>query len=79
MLPKGIQVIHGHFTRGEVVRLVTGQGLEIARGVSRYASEALQGIQGQHSAEIQRRLGYTYGPVVIHRDDMIFCEPRSLC
>jgi glutamate 5-kinase len=79
LLPKGIQAIHGHFTRDEVVRLVTEQSLEIARGVSRYASEALRGIQEQHSAEIQRSLGYTYGPVVIHRDDMIFCEPRSLC
>lgn len=30
-------------------------------------------IAGHHSQHISDILGYEYGPVVIHRDDMILC------
>ena len=43
-----------------------------AHGVSRYNSDALRRIAGQHTRkEIDAILGYEYGPVAVHRDDMI--------
>jgi glutamate 5-kinase len=71
--------VSGHFSRGEVVRLSSFQGDDLARGASRYSSDALRCIQSHHLDQIQRLLGYTYGPVAIHRDDMIFCDPRISC
>ncbi|MGE9716632.1 glutamate 5-kinase, partial [Escherichia coli] len=36
-----------------------------------YNSDALRLIAGHHSQEISQILGYEYGSVAVHRDDMI--------
>ncbi len=71
LLPKGIKTITGNFSRGEVIRIRSLEGRDIAHGVSRYNSDALRRIAGQHSQQIDAILGYEYGPVAVHRDDMI--------
>lgn len=76
LLPAGIVAVHGTFERGDTVPVVVqGDGeiarREVARGIVRYASEDLQRIVGCHSDEIQAVLGYTYGNVAIHRNDLI--------
>ncbi len=71
LLPKGIRSVAGDFSRGVVVRIRGLDGKDIAHGVSRYNSDALRMIAGQHSQQIGDILGYEYGPVAIHRDDMI--------
>ena len=71
LLPKGIIRVSGTFSRGEVVRILSPSGTEIARGMARYNSDALALIAGKHSTEIQSLLGYAYGPVAVHRDDLI--------
>ncbi len=71
LLPKGMVGVEGDFSRGTVVRIRSQAGRDIAHGVSRYNSDALRMIVGQHSQQISQILGYEYGPVVIHRDDMI--------
>lgn len=71
LLPKGICEIQGNFSRGEVIRIRSLQGRDIAHGVSRYNSDAMRLIAGQHSQKISDILGYEYGPVAVHRDDMI--------
>ncbi|ELI8305751.1 glutamate 5-kinase, partial [Yersinia enterocolitica] len=43
----------------------------LAHGVSRYNSDALRMLAGHHSQQISEILGYEYGPVAVHRDDMI--------
>lgn len=68
LLPKGIKT--GNFSRGEVIRICT-EGRDIAHGVCRYNSDALRRIAGHHSQQIDAILGYEYGPVAVHRDDMI--------
>lgn len=73
LLPKGILAVEGDFSRGIVVRIRSTDGRDIAHGVSRYNSDALRMIAGHHSQDISDILGYEYGPVVIHRDDMILC------
>jgi glutamate 5-kinase len=71
LLPKGITAINGNFSRGEVIAICDPTGNDIAHGVSRYNSDALRMIAGKHSQEISEILGYEYGAVAVHRDDMI--------
>lgn len=71
LLPAGIVRIEGRFSRGEVVKIRTLQGNDIAIGVARYNSDALELIKGKQSAEIATLIGYEYGSVAIHRDDMV--------
>ena len=71
LLPAGIVEVNGRFSRGEVVRIRTRAGKDIALGMPRYNSDALARIQGKHSQDIERILGYEYGAVAVHRDDMI--------
>lgn len=71
LLPKGIRSITGNFSRGEVIRIRSLEGRDIAHGVSRYNSDAMRMIAGHHSQQISNILGYEYGPVAVHRDDMI--------
>lgn len=71
LLPKGICQVKGDFSRGEVIRICNLAGRDLAHGVSRYSSDAMRMIAGHHSQEINEMLGYEYGPVAVHRDDMI--------
>ncbi|HCC12969.1 MAG TPA: glutamate 5-kinase, partial [Atlantibacter hermannii] len=71
LLPKGIKTVTGNFSRGEVIRIRNQEGRDIAHGVSRYNSDALRRIAGHHSQQIDAILGYEYGPVAVHRDDLI--------
>lgn len=71
LLPKGIIKVAQTFSRGEVVDICDKSGKSIARGVSRYNSDALQQIAGHHSLEISQIIGYEYGSVAVHRNDMI--------
>lgn len=71
LLPKGVLRVEGSFSRGQVIRILGPGNEDIAHGVSRYNSEALRRIAGRHSAEIEGILGYVYGPVAVHRDDLI--------
>ena len=70
-LPAGIVNVEGRFSRGEVVKIRTQSGKDIALGMPRYNSDALQLIKGRKSADIENVLGYEYGAVAMHRDDMI--------
>lgn len=71
LLPAGIVQVSGHFGRGESVSIIDGEGRELARGIVRYSSEDLARIKGLHSDEIHNTLGYAYGPVAVHRNDLI--------
>ncbi|MGP1939371.1 MAG: glutamate 5-kinase [Arsenophonus sp. ET-DL9-MAG3] len=71
LLPKGIMRINGNFSRGDVVSILDLSGEDLAHGVTHYNSDALRLISKCHSREINQILGYEYGSVAIHRDDMI--------
>lgn len=76
LLPAGIVAVEGQFDRGDTVSIVEQDGEnalngEIARGVVRYTSEELAQIKGHHSDTIADVLGYTYGAVAVHRNDLI--------
>lgn len=71
LLAKGILEVRGEFERGEVARLYDTKGAQLARGISRYSSADIQKVAGKHSNEIYQLLGYEYGSVIIHRDDLV--------
>jgi glutamate 5-kinase len=71
LLPTGVREVRGDFSRGEVIRIRNLTGRDLAHGVTRYNSDAMRRIAGHHSQEIDAILGYEYGPVAVHRDDMI--------
>lgn len=71
LLPVGIVEVTGEFARGELVKIFNLEGKPLAFGLARYGSEALLRIKGQKSAEIETLLGYEFGSVAIHIDEMI--------
>lgn len=71
LLSKGITDVRGEFERGEVARIYNTKGELLARGLSRYSSRDLGKIAGKHSQDIHSVLGYEYGPVAVHRDDLV--------
>lgn len=71
LLPAGVTEVRGSFSRGEVVRIIAPEGHVLAHGVARYNSDAMLVIKGRRSGEIGCLLGYEYGAVAVHRDDLI--------
>lgn len=71
LLPAGITRVEGHFERGDTVLIVDAGEAPLARGIARYDSADMRRIAGSHSVEIVDRLGYTSGPVAVHRNDML--------
>ncbi|WP_232323315.1 glutamate 5-kinase [Photobacterium sp. J15] len=71
LLAKGISEVKGDFERGEVIRLYSAKGTLLARGICRYSSKDMAKIAGKHSQDIYQILGYEYGPVAVHRDDLV--------
>jgi glutamate 5-kinase len=71
LLPAGLIAVEGDFRRGDTVLIVGPRGRDLARGIARYDSHDLQQIKGCRSDQIADRLGYAFGPVAVHRNDMI--------
>ena len=71
LLPSGIVSVQGRFERGACVRLCGFDGVEFARGLSDYSSGESIRLIGCKSSEIEELLGYHYGDVIIHRDNLV--------
>ncbi|HRW09626.1 MAG TPA: glutamate 5-kinase [Caldilineaceae bacterium] len=71
LLPAGIRRVMGDFQRGDPIAILALDGHEVARGLSAYEHRAMEQIAGCRSSEISEILGYTYGDVAVHRNDMI--------
>jgi glutamate 5-kinase len=69
LLAVGVIEISGSFVRGDIVRIFSGD-THIATGIARYDVDDLERISGCRDTDIELTLGYTAGPVVVHRDDM---------
>jgi glutamate 5-kinase len=71
LLPAGISRVERPFERGDPIAILDSSSKEVAIGISRYSAEETERIAGSHSNNINDLLGYGYGPVVVHRNDMI--------
>ncbi|KAB0670154.1 glutamate 5-kinase [Oryzomonas sagensis] len=71
LLPSGVVRVEGRFDRGGCVRICGPDGVEFARGLSDYSSAETARLVGKKSSEIDDILGYHYGDVIIHRDNLV--------
>lgn len=71
LLPSGVVRVEGRFERGACVRLCDLDGVEFARGLSDYSSGESTRLVGRKSSEIEGILGYYYGDVIMHRDNLV--------
>ncbi len=73
LLPVGIQSIEGAFKRGDIVRLVSADGVLLGYGIVNYDANEVNLIKGLHSGQIIGTLGHNYGEEVIHRNNLVTC------
>ena len=59
---------------GDPVACLDERGVEIARGLSAYGSDAVRRIAGLPTRRIVQVLGYSNGGEVIHRDDLVLVD-----
>ncbi|EFI63504.1 MULTISPECIES: glutamate 5-kinase [Comamonas] len=71
LLPIGMITVEGDFSRGEVIAVRDENGVEIARGLASYASAEARLLCRKSSSEIESLLGYSAGPEMMHRDNMV--------
>lgn len=71
LLSAGITNVGKSFERGDTISILDSANQEFARGITAYARNELARIKGHHSEQIRATLGYTYGPSVVHRNDMV--------
>ena len=71
LLPSGIVGVRGDFEPGDSVSIVSADGAEVARGLTRYGTRQAAQLAGARSADIRRRIGQHDGDVVVHRDDLV--------
>jgi glutamate 5-kinase len=71
LLPIGVTEVQGEFHRGDVIAVRAADGVELARGLANYGSSEARLIARRPSSEIERLLGYTAGPELIHRDNLV--------
>ena len=74
LLPSGVVSVEGRFERGACVRLCGLDGIEFARGLSDYSSSESARLVGCKSSAIEEILGYHYGDVIIHRDNLVLLQ-----
>jgi glutamate 5-kinase len=77
LLPAGVTGSCGVFSAGDPVRILGPDGTEIGRGLTRYASAEIAGIQGL-TTERLRGLGCHREDEVVHRDELVVTGAAKL-
>jgi glutamate 5-kinase len=71
LLPIGIVLVEGDFSRGDVIAVRDPSGIEIARGLANYSSSEARLLCKKSSSEFENLLGYAGEPEMLHRDNMV--------
>lgn len=71
LLPIGVTAVEGEFGKGDVVSLLDPEGVEVARGLSNYASVTAVRVQGLHTERIAAVLGSVPYSELVHRDNLV--------
>ena len=71
LLPAGVTLVSGGFSRGDTVAILGPDGQEIARGLVAYDAGDAMRIAGLKTAEIEVVLGHAARSAMVHRDDMV--------
>ena len=71
LLPIGMTAVHGEFSRGDVIAILTIDAVEIARGLSNYSSAEARLICRKSSSAFEQLLGYTGESEMVHRTNLV--------
>lgn len=71
VLPVGVTEASGAFRRGDLVRVLDGDGAQVAKGIINYDVFETRKILGQASSQIENLLGYVDEAELIHRDNLV--------
>jgi glutamate 5-kinase len=71
LLPIGMVLVEGDFSRGDVIAVRDGAGNEIARGLANYSSAEARLLCRKPSGEFAKLLGYAAEPEMLHRDNLV--------
>ncbi len=71
LLPAGVRLVSGSFSRGDTVAVLSPDGVEIARGLVAYDAADAVRIAGLKTTEISGVLGYQARSAMVHRDDLV--------
>ena len=71
LLPAGVKGVKGPFNRGDIISITDASSVQIACGITNYASHEVARIMGIHSGQIAETLGHQYGEEVVHRSNMV--------
>jgi len=71
LLPIGMHEVQGEFARGDVIAVRSAGGTEVARGLANYSAAEARLIARRSSSQIASLLGYSNGPEMIHRDNLV--------
>jgi len=71
LLPIGMVLVEGDFSRGDVIGVRDPNGLEIARGLANYSSAEARLLCRKPSSEFEGLLGYAAEPEMLHRDNLV--------
>lgn len=71
LLPAGVLGVRGDFAQGDPISVLSPDGTEIARGLSRYGMHEVARLAGAKASEIAARIGHYAGDAVVHRDDLV--------
>jgi glutamate 5-kinase len=78
LLPAGVRLVSGNFSRGDTVAILSPQGHEVARGLVAYDAADAVRIAGLKTAEIEAVLGYEARSAMIHRDDLVVSHAEAV-
>ncbi len=71
LLPIGMVLVEGDFSRGDVIAVRDDSGVEFARGLANYSSSEARLLCRKPSADIEKLLGYAAEPEMLHRDNLV--------
>jgi glutamate 5-kinase len=71
LLPIGMVLVEGDFSRGDVISVRDPGGVEIARGLANYSSAEARLLCRKPSTEFEALLGYAAEPEMLHRDNLV--------
>lgn len=71
LLPVGVTGVRGRFRRGDLVRCLDPEGVEVARGLVNYSADEAVKLMGQPSRKLEQVLGYRGEEEMIHRDNLV--------
>jgi glutamate 5-kinase len=77
LLPAGVRLVSGSFSRGDTVAILTPEGREIARGLVAYDAPDAVRIAGLKTKDIEAVLGYEARSAMVHRDDLVVRERET--